>query len=258
MATTPLYEIKRSAPGSRVAIAVEMFFPAFESVSADTLHLGSLDFEVDNETYMSYLKTGSYSSKQQDGEGQDGANFAVNDSRNPSHNAGLVYEKIKIYEDVLEDVKVIIKECYELETDVWESEIVTVGYVQNLDFSGEGNTLNFDIVVDTSRGGFLVGGRIISRAMCGAKFPVGGSIDPVKDACGWLLAMGGNPLFCSHRMNGPDSCISHNNPWRFFAVRGLSSVAITITSGGIDVGGSGWPYNTGYPGIHPLYDPYQA
>lgn len=215
---------------------VALTFPAFDDLPEKKVFLGTGNFEGDDgETYLSALPEMPVLTAQK-GLGRDGLSFAVNDPRSSW------YEQLKPYEDVVVDAEVVAREFLKTENGIYESEIVLVGFLEQMTLSESSLQMQFLAASDMSRTGFLVGGRILTQRYCAAKFNKNGLRNPLFDACGWTLAQGGNPLFCTHKRKGADGCEDHWNEWRFFAVEALSSAEITTTTGtggGFEYGGGG-------------------
>ncbi len=233
--TSAAFETARKNHVAQMAGGVALTFPAFDDLPEKNLFLGTRLFEGDDgETYRSALAEMPYL-RSQKGLGQDGLDFAVNDTES------RWYEEMKPYEPVVVDTECIAREFLKTENDIFESEIILPGFLEQMSL-GDGNLqIQFSAISDMSRTGFLVGGRILTQRYCAAKFNKNGLKNPLYDACGWTTAQSGNPLFCTHKLKGADGCADHLNDWRYFAVEALSSAEITTTTGG----GGGFEYGQG-------------
>jgi hypothetical protein len=228
------YENQRNSLESTAAWAVKISFPAFDDLIAKDFYWSSTEMEVDGDEYDQMLESVPRGRHQRD-RGNDYAEFSVINPNNATYNE--FYE----YEHLIEKAEVVIKECYEISTGYFESEIRFFGYLK--DFSLEEASLKFTAMSDLSRTGFLVGGRVITRERCGANFNVDGLLAPASpdwDICGWQTIQGGNPAFCTKYADGVDGCKAHNNFHRFFAIKGLSKADVEI----VNTNPSGFDYQT--------------
>lgn len=210
-----------------------MTFPAFDDLPEKKLWLATRDLEGDDgEDYRAALADMPFL-RSQKGLGRDGLDFSVNDPKS------LWYEILKPYEDVVVDTEIVSREFLLTENDVFESEIILVGFLTQMNLSESSLQIQFAADSDMSRTGFLVGGRILTQRYCAARFNKNGARNPLFDACGWTQEQGGNPVFCTHKRKGVDGCEAHLNDWRYFAVEALTSAEITTTTsgGGFDYGG---------------------
>jgi len=219
------FETARKNPSAFMAGGIVLTFPAFDDLPEKKLFLGTRNFEEGADEYkpaladMPYLRT-------QKGLGQDGVDFTINDPKS------VWYEQIKPYEDVIVDTECVAKEFLKTKNEVFESEILLSGFLDQMTLSEGSLSLPFSATSDMSRTGFLVGGRILTQRYCAAKFNKNGLKNPLYDACGWQPEQGGNPVFCTHKLKGLDSCEDHRNEWRYLAVEALTSAEITTTEGG--------------------------
>jgi hypothetical protein len=220
------YEEARRAPEAIMAGGVKLVFPAFDDLTAKTVYYGTSRFEADGEEYVSALADMPYVRSQR-GLAQDGAGFAINDARSE------IYAELKPYEDVLEDTEVVIKECLKTKLDIFESEIVHNGFLESMNWSDAALGINCSSVSDMSRTGNLTGGRILTQRYCAAIFNLLGLKSPLIDSCGWQTAQGGNPVFCTHKYEGADGCVDHNNAHRYYAVEALSTAPVQTYEGAV-------------------------
>ena len=229
------YEKARKSRESFMTGGVKITFPAFDALPSMTLYLGTANFEsADGEEYTAGLRE-IPGVRFRSGAAQDSVEFALNDPD------AVWYEKIKPYEDVFEDSEIVVKEFLETEDDVLEGEITMTGFLEKFSLNESDFSLSFSGISDMSRTGFPVGGRILTKRHCGARFNINGLLSALIDACGWQVGQGGNPLFCTHKRTGLDGCEDHLNSHRFFAVEGLTSAQIQYVAGG-GIGGGGWDY----------------
>ena len=231
------FEEARANPEAQMAGGVTLVFPAFDDLPVKTVHFGTRRFEADGEDYepaladMPYLRT-------QRGLAQDGLSFSVTDA------SADRYEDLKPYEDVIEDTEVVSKEFLKTRNDIFESEIIFNGTLEQMALSDASLSINFSSVSDMSRAGILTGGRILTQRYCAAIFHKYGVLSALLSKCGWQLEQGGNPLSCTHKYEGPGGCLDHNNGHRYYAVEALTSAEIQIyTPEGNGTGG--WNYGGG-------------
>lgn len=228
------FEEKRNAKEATAAWSVKVTFPAFEALPAKSFYWGTTTFEVDDETFNHKLIEVPKGRHQRD-RGNDYAEFQASNPNN------ALYNDFYPYEDLIERAEVVIKECYEIELGLYESETRFFGYLKDFTLQESDKSLKFTAMSDLSRSGFLVGGRILTRERCGTDFNVNGLISPLISPCGWQTIQGGNPLFCSKYMDGVDGCNAHNNSHRFYAIKGLSDAEVQVIAGSTQ----GFPYQTG-------------
>jgi hypothetical protein len=233
MANLTLEQVRNSSAG-RVAAAVKIIFPAYDSFPQLTKRIGTHGFNVDFEDYEDRL-VDAPTIRESSGSSVDGADFTVEDA------AGDFYDEISDYEDVVEDAEVIIKECFEVTPQVYRSEVNLIGYLSDFVLDDTQRVINFSSVEDIYRTGSLIGGRILTMRYCLARFNVNGILSPLIDPCGWQTVQGGNALECDHTYNGDLGCVHHNNGHRYFAVEALYTAPITIVPGT----GTGWTYGSG-------------
>lgn len=233
---TATYEQARRNPEAQMAGGVKLAFPAFDDLPEKTVYYGTRRFEADGEEYvpaladMPYVRSGR-------GLSQDGAGFQINDPKSE------IYAVLQPYADVIEDTEVVIKECLKTSLDIFESEIVHNGFLEDLAWSDANLGIACSSISDMSRTGFLTGGRILAQFICAAVFNKNGLKDPAFDPCGWTLPQGGNPVFCTHKYEGTDGCVDHNNGHRYFAVEGLATAHVQLYDGPI----GGFPYGSHQP-----------
>ncbi len=225
------YENARTNRSATYAAGVKMIFPAYDAFPGQTLCFGTREFECDGDLYLRALADVPFTRFQRGG-GQDTSDFQIND---PDQNW---YWAMKDYEDVAEDIRVIIKDCLLTENEIFESETVMDGFVERHSLADSSLQIAFNIVSDMSRTGFLTAGRILTQRYCAAIFNKNGLKAPEYDPCGWQTAQGGNAVFCTHKREGTDGCIDHNNEWRYYAVEALTSAQIQTYTGG----SGGWTY----------------
>lgn len=230
------YEEKRESISAVAVWAVKVSFPAYGELEAKDFFWSTSKFEVDDEVYNHQLTSNPSGTHTRD-RGNDYASFQAS---NPNNS---LYNQFYPYEDLIERAEVTIKECFEIELGYFESEIRFFGYLKDFNLVERDKSLQFTAFSDLSRGGFLVGGRVLTRERCASAFPVNGVITPSSFPCGWTTAQGGNPLYCSKFLQGADGCASHNNTHRFYAITGLADAVIEVISGN----GSGFPYGTEPP-----------
>jgi len=222
-----------------MAGGIAITFPAFDELPEKKLFLATRDLEGDDgETYTAALAEMPFL-RSQKGLGRDGLDFSINDPQS------VWYEELTPYEDVVVDTQIVAREFLLTEGDAFESEIVLVGFLEQMNLSESSLQIQFSAVSDMSRTGFLVGGRILTQRYCAARFNKNGLRNPLFDACGWTLAQGGNPLSCTHKRKGAGGCEDHLNEHRYFAVEALTTAQITTTSGMI---GGGFDYGGGMGG----------
>lgn len=219
------------------ATGITVTFPAFDSLPTKTVYWGTRDFECDGLEFKSVLADVPRITFQR-GTGQNSSDFVVNDRSN------LIYKDIAPYLDVVEDAEVVIRECLKTEAGIFESEIAFIGFLETMRLSDSSISISFTAINDLSRTGFLTAGRILTQRNCAAKFNINGLNDPLYDACGWTTAQGGNALSCTHKREGTDGCIDHNNEWRYLAVEALTSAEIQTYAGG----SGGWTYGDCFVG----------
>ncbi len=219
---------------------VALTFPAFDDLPEKKLFLGTRNFEGDDGAHYESAMAEMPYLRSQKGLGQDGLDFAINDA------SSIWYEILKPYEDVVVDTECVAREFLKTKNDIFESEIILPGFLEQMTLNESNLQIQFSAVSDLSRSGFLVGGRILTQRYCAAKFNKNGLKNPLFDACGWTTAQGGNPLFCTHKLKGADGCEDHLNDWRLFAVEALTSAEITTTAGGggFEYGGTCFPPKT--------------
>lgn len=225
------FEEARKQNESLMAGGVALTFPAFDDLPEKQLFLGTRNLEGDDgEKYSPALAEMPFLRSQR-GIGNDSLEFSISDGES------IWYQEIKPYEDVLIDSEIIAREFLKTKLDIFESEIIFNGFLQQMTLNESNMQLQFSAISDMSRSGFLVGGRILTQRYCAAKFNKNGSKNPLYDACGWTTSQGGNPLFCTHKLKGADGCADHFNDWRILAVEALTTAEITTTAGA-----GGWQY----------------
>lgn len=238
-----LYDLARNSSDAVVAWGVKVTFPAFNNLPSLTKLFGTTAFQtVDGEEYENSLLDVP-NCNGQIGAGSDAGGFVLENSQSANYN------EIAAYDDVAEDARVRVREYLEIAPGLFEGETRFTGFVEDLTLSDDQQTLDFNMVSDMSRTGFLVGGRILTHRYCGAKFNRNGLLPSHKSACGWQTAQGGDPLACDHTFDGANGCIAHNNAPRFYCIRGLSKTPVVVvgdgSGGGIGTGGgSGFDYET--------------
>lgn len=223
----------RNAAEVTAAFGVKITFPAYNGLPEKILYWGTMNFELpfDEEEYFTALASLPQTTHQL-GSGQDTFSFDVSNAE------GALYDELAPYDDVFEDAQIVIKECYQTEEGIFESDIIFTGKVESILLTDQNALLNIQGVSDMSATGFPVGGRILTYRHCGARFNVNGLLDPVFDPCGWQTAQGGNPTFCTHIIEGVDGCADHNNVHRYFAVPQMADAEpIYIGSSGGALGG---------------------
>lgn len=231
-----LYEAKRNENAVVSVWAVHISFPAFGDLSAKDFYWSTVEnLELNSQIYTKNLKDVPRGRHQSD-RGNDYAEITVT---NIDH---VLYQEILPYEDLIEKCSVTIYQCYEIDTDYYESEIKFVGYLKDFQFGDEDRSMKITCVSDMSRAGFPVGNRILTREKCGTAFNTDGTLSATESICGWQVAQGGNPDYCSKLLTGVDGCESHNNTHRFYAITGLNGATVTITT---DPGDGGWNYGSG-------------
>lgn len=235
-----LFEQMRASQSAVAVWTVHLKFPAFEALPEKNFYWSTVRDLNDDQghTYTHALNDDQVRGRHQRHRGNDYAEFAVANARNE------MYQAILPYEDLIERGQVIVRECYEVTRDYFESEIKFVGYLKSLDLIDQDHTLKFTANSDMSRTGFIVGGRILTRERCGTEFNFNGLNDPLIHPCGWTTPQGGNPLFCSKLLDGPDGCGSHNNKHRFYAVEALATATIEVLNPS-DMGETGFEYESG-------------
>jgi len=219
-----LYENQRKNPSAVVAWVLHIHFDEFFDIPAKDFYFATTrgmetDFDTGGEEIRGLL-SGVPLGRQQRERGNDYAEFVLANPHNDT------YQDFLDYEDLIERGKVRIFQCFQIEKDYWEGEQRFYGYLKDFTLNETDKTLEFTCVSDMSRTGFLVGARILTRERCGAEFNYNGARDPLYDPCGWTLAQGGNPLFCSKYLRGVDGCIAHGNAHKFYALPALSIAAI--------------------------------
>lgn len=234
------FETKRTAKEAVCVWTVHLHFPAFlEKDESDFYWSTGDNVELeDGNVYVQKLRDVPRGRHQRD-RGNDYAEFAV---ANPEN---ALYTEIEPYEDLIEKGEVTIRECYEIEPTLWESEIKFFGYLKDFVNNTQELELTFTAFADTSRPNHFVGNRILTRERCGTNFNTGGTILPYTPGvpCTWQITQGGNPNNCTKFLKGVDGCEAHNNTHQFYAVEGYKVAAIQIiTSPGDE---TGFPYESG-------------
>lgn len=232
------YEAQRNANSAVAVWTVHLHFPAYGALPAKDFYWATADgIELeDGNTYERQLTAYPKGRHQRD-RGNDYCEFSV---ANPGHS---LYQEVYPYEDIIERCEVVVRECFEIETDYYESEIRFVGYLKDFTLADTELSMQFTALSDMSRLNFFVGNRILTRERCGTEFNFDGLNDPETHPCGWTTAQGGNPDFCSKFLNGVDGCKAHNNSHRFYAVTGLTTATVEVIQGNIDP--NGFPYDSG-------------
>lgn len=242
------YEKKRTDPEAVAVWTVHLRFPVFELLAEKNWYWATSGDSygiqlADGNTYVRQLATIPRGRHQRD-RGNDYAEFSV---ANPDND---IYNEFLPYEDLCERGEVVICECYEIVPEVFEEEIRFVGNIKDFTLDETDNTLRFTCYADTSRSGFLVGNRILTRDRCGTAFNINGVNPPETHVCGWQTEQGGNPLFCSKLYEGVDGCLAHNNGHRFYAVPALTTATVEVIDPGT-IGGpggdTGFDYETQKP-----------
>lgn len=232
-----LFEAQRASLEAVAVWTVHIYFPAFELLSAKDFRWATgQGIELEDGFIYEQRLTDIPKGRHQRGRGNDYAEFTAS---NPDY---ALYQELLPYQDLIEKAEVTIAKAYEITKDLWESEIQFFGYLKDFTLDDTDKTFKFTAFADISRSGFPVGGRILTRERCGTEFNFNGVADPTYHICGWQTAQGGNATFCSKKKKGVDGCAAHNNLGRFFAVEGLSTADVQITTNGLD--GSGWDYGT--------------
>jgi hypothetical protein len=235
------YEEKRESKEAIAVWSAKVSFPAFKTIPAKTFYWGTSDFEVDGDSFKRKLIEVPKGRHQRD-RGNDYAEFQASNPNN------ALYNEFYPYEDLIERAEVEIKECYEIELGLYESEIRFYGYLKDFTLTESDKALKFTAMSDLSRSGFLVGGRILTRERCGTEFNYNGLLSPLVSACGWQTIQGGNPVYCSKFLKGADGCA------------GLSDAEVEVVAGG--TGTQGFPYQTGrscfIAGTHVLMDGWKT
>jgi hypothetical protein len=227
----------RAKNGLLMVGGVNLTLPAFEDLLEKKLFFGTTDFEVGNDIYQGVLNDIPANTKQE-GSGKDTAEFVVSDK------TGEIFALIDSYDEVIEDCYVETFEGFEVADKVFDIEIITPGFIEDYVFSDKGNQLSFSVVSDMSRTGFLTGGWILTHRFCAARFNRNGLRSPLVDHCGHQTAQGGNPVFCSHRREGVDGCIAHNNEPRIKMVDELATAELITVANSSDIGGTGFGYGS--------------
>lgn len=233
--TSQAYNDARKRSSATLLGAVDITLPAFDSLPELKIFAGTSNFECDGNQYIALLPDLPIVNNPR-GLSQDTTSFSINDPKS------IWAEKFNQYRDIIEDTSIVTKECLLTGDNIYESEKTLVGFLEKFTINEKEYKLNFDGISDLSRTGRLAGGRILSQRFCAANFNVNGLKDPSIDPCGWTTAQGGNPLFCTHKKEGIDGCISHNNEWRFFAVEGITAGQITTYNTETGGGTGGWTY----------------
>lgn len=237
------FEAKRANDKAVVAWTVKIHFPAFLPLDLDeqTFYWSTGDqIELeDGNVYVQKLRAVPRGRHQRE-RGNDYAEFSAS---NVDH---ALYQIFRPYESIIETGEVTIRECYEIELNLWESEIRFEGYLKDFTNNDKTYSLDFTALSDMSRPNHFVGNRIITRERCGTNFNVGGVLPPdYPTPCTWQTAQGGNPNFCSKFLRGVDGCEAHNNSHQYYAVEGFKIAEINILPGDIDE--TGFPYESGPP-----------
>jgi hypothetical protein len=217
-----LYDELREAGGVALAWTVHIQFPQFEEFDELNLYYTTaqnLDIG-DGNIYLPLLS--SVKGRHQSDRGNDYAEFSL---LNPNHST---YQDFITREDLIEKAVVIINECLGVGDDFYEPEYRFKGYLADFTQNDSSKTLDFTAYSDMSRQGIKVGGLILTRERCRHEFNYMGLKDPDTDGCGWQVAQGGNPVYCSRYLKGIDGCEAHNNEHRFGAVTGLVDTPIQI------------------------------
>lgn len=229
-----LFEAQRESREAVAIWTVDLLFPAFGDLAAKSFYWSSgKNIELENGQVYSQTLATIPRGRGQMGRGNDYAEFSV------SNTDFSIYQHLLPYQDLMEKAEVIIRKAYEIDHDLYESEVMLVGFVKDFTLDDTDKAFKFTAYSDMSRPNLLVGNRILTRERCGTEFNFNGLNDPAFHRCGWTVAQGGNPLFCSKLEKGVDGCESHNNRHRFFAVPALASADITVTSDGGNGGGIG-------------------
>lgn len=240
------YEAQRTKKDAVAVWTVHVHFDAFFELPEKDFYWstaeGGIEL-VDGNTYIHALASIPRGRQQRD-RGNDYSEFVV---ANPE---ASVLDEFEDYQDICEKGEVTICECYEIieGQGIYEEEIKFFGYIKDFNVDETDHTIKFTAMSDMSRSGFYVGGRVLTREKCGTEFNFDGLIAASIHPCGWQVAQGGNPDFCSKLADGVDGCKAHNNFHRFYAVPALSTAEITVLPGDgtiIGGGGGGWEYESG-------------
>lgn len=235
------YEAKRNLNEVVAVWTAHISFPAYAGLLAKNFYWSTAD-QIELEDGNIYVRqlTDIPKGRHQHDRGNDYAEISVS---NPDH---TLYNQLLPYEDLIEKCSITIREAYEIETDYYHSEIKFKGFLKDFSQTDQGQNLKITATSDMSRSGFPVGNRILTRERCGTEFNINGLISPTISLCGWQTAQGGNPLYCSKRLEGVDGCKAHNNEARFYAINGISTAVVTVVGSGDGGGGdTGWFYNSG-------------
>lgn len=238
-----LFEEQRDATTAVAVWTVHIFFPAFQDLPAKNFYWATSDqIELEDGNVYTRQLTDPPRGRAQRDRGNDYAEIVVS---NPDN---ALYQDIRPYENLIEKAEVTIRECYQIEPGLYESEVRFFGSLKDFTHNHADNVLNITAMSDMSRSNYWVANRVLTRERCGTEFNFNGLGDPTVHICGWQTAQGGNPDFCTKFLDGPDGCKAHNNSHRFFAVTALATAPITImppASGG-GVGGGGGGDDTGW------------
>lgn len=230
--TTQAYNDARKKNTAVLTGAVDITLPAFDDLPEVKIFAGTSFFECDGNEYKPLLPELPVINNPR-GLAQDTASFKVNDPNS------IWASTFNLYRDVIEDTAITTKECLFTAENVFESEKTLVGFLERFSINEKDYSLDFEAISDISRTGKIAGGRILSQRFCAANFNKNGLKNPEIDPCGWTTPQGGNPIFCTHKREGVDGCIAHNNSHRFYAIEGITSGVITTYTGGT-IGG--WEY----------------
>lgn len=176
----------------------------------------------DGNTYRKMLVNPPACRHQRD-RGNDYAEFTIFNKNNALH------AQLFPFQDYLETAKVIIRECYQIDLDYFESEIVWYGFIKDFSLNDADKTIQFNCISDMSRDNRRVSSRVMTRERCGTNFSFGLLPSDAKTPCTWQTSQGGNPNYCSKFYTGIDGCEAHNNTHQFYAVTGLSNAVVEVT-----------------------------
>lgn len=221
-----LYEIQRNKKEAVTVWLVHIHFDDFFEIEGADFYFATtkgIEFPIGNDLIKFNDKLASFpKGRHQRERGNDYAEFSLLNQQSAT------YQDFLRLEEIIEKGEVAIYQCLEIEKDYYEGEIKFIGYLKDFTLSESDKSLKFTAIADTSRTGFPVAARILTRERCGTIFNFNGLNPPEYHACGWQVAQGGNPERCTYLLEGEDGCIAHGNAHRFFAVPALATAEITF------------------------------
>lgn len=175
------------------------------------------------------------------GSAADGGEFSLDNSANDY--GVMLLNSARI----IDGARVVVKRAWRLvDSTEYVARQIAQGKIKIKDISD--GKINANFFSDMSDSSVQIGGVSLTQRCINVFNEGGGTPSELTTDCGWLLAQGGNPLFCDHVYDSPEGCLGHNNQ---FAAGLIPQLAIDAESAGgfTPVGGGGFdPFHNPWGG----------